>query len=57
MSWGAMIHETLLAAKVLHKEGVEAEVIDVATISPLDMDTILRSVKNRALRDHSGGRT
>lgn len=45
VSWGAMIHETLLAAKVLHKEGVEAEVIDVATISPLDMDTILRSVE------------
>lgn len=45
VSWGAMIHETLLAAKALAEQGVEAEVIDVATISPLDMATILRSVE------------
>lgn len=45
VSWGAMIHETLLAAKELAKQGVEADVIDVATISPLDMATILRSVE------------
>lgn len=45
VSWGAMMHETMLAAKALEKEGVDAEVIDVATISPLDMDTILRSVE------------
>ena len=45
VSWGAMIHETLLAAKQLASEGIEAEVIDVATISPLDMDTIIQSVE------------
>lgn len=44
VSWGAMIHETMLAAKQLSEQGVEVDVIDVATISPLDMDTILRSV-------------
>ena len=46
VSWGAMIHETMLAAKQLAAEdGIEAEVIDVASISPLDMDTIIRSVE------------
>lgn len=45
VSWGAMIHETLQAAKALEEEGVDAEVVDVASISPLDMDTILTSVE------------
>ncbi|NND01050.1 MAG: alpha-ketoacid dehydrogenase subunit beta [Gammaproteobacteria bacterium] len=44
VSWGASIKETLEAASQLAKMGVDAEVIDVATISPLDMDTILDSV-------------
>ncbi len=44
VSWGAMMHETLLAAEALAKEGIQAEVIDVATVSPLDMPTILESV-------------
>lgn len=45
VSWGAMMHETLLAAEALAKEGVSAEVIDVATVAPLDIDTILESVR------------
>lgn len=44
VSWGAMLHETQLVAKHLEKEGLSAEVIDVATIKPLDMETILASV-------------
>ena len=44
VSWGAMIHETLQAAQRLEQEGILAEVIDVATLRPLDMDTILASV-------------
>ncbi len=44
VSWGAMIKETLAAADELAKRGIHAEVIDVATISPLDMDTIIESV-------------
>lgn len=44
VSWGAMMHETLKAAKALSEQGIEAEVIDVATIKPLDMNTILQSV-------------
>ena len=44
VSWGAALRETLEAANRLSGEGVEAEVIDVATIKPLDMETILQSV-------------
>jgi 2-oxoisovalerate dehydrogenase E1 component beta subunit len=45
VSWGAMMHETMLAAKELAKAGIAAEVIDVATISPMDFETIRRSVQ------------
>lgn len=45
VSWGAMLHETMAAARTLAEEGIEAEVIDVATIKPLDMQTILNSVE------------
>ncbi len=45
VTWGSMVKETLEAADKLATQGISAEVIDVATISPLDMDTILESVK------------
>ncbi len=45
VSWGAMIVETLAVAEALAVEGIEAEVIDVATLKPLDMETILSSVE------------
>jgi pyruvate dehydrogenase E1 component beta subunit len=45
VTWGAMIVETLAAAETLAAEGIEAEVIDVATLKPLDMATILSSVE------------
>ena len=44
VAWGAMTHEALAAAAELEEEGVSAEVIDVATLKPLDMDTLLASV-------------
>lgn len=44
VTWGAMVMETLAAADRLGEEGVSAEVIDVATLKPLDMETILHSV-------------
>jgi pyruvate dehydrogenase E1 component beta subunit len=44
VTWGAMITETLQAADDLAADGVSAEVIDVATLKPLDMATILASV-------------
>jgi pyruvate dehydrogenase E1 component beta subunit len=45
VSWGAMIQETLAAAEMLSAEGIDAEVIDVATLKPLDAETILASVE------------
>lgn len=45
VSWGAMIHETLIVADKLAEQGIHADVIDVATIKPLDIDTILQSVE------------
>lgn len=45
ISWGAMLHETKQAAEKLALEGISAEVIDVATVNPLDIDTILESVE------------
>lgn len=44
VSWGAMLVETLAAADRLAEEDVLAEVIDVATLKPLDMPTIEASV-------------
>jgi 2-oxoisovalerate dehydrogenase E1 component beta subunit len=44
VSWGATLYDTLKAAERLAGEGVDAEVIDVATLKPLDMDSILESV-------------
>lgn len=44
VAWGALIQETLQAAEALAQEGVAAEVIDVATLKPLDIETILESV-------------
>lgn len=44
VTWGAMVHETLKAADALAEEGYSAEVIDVATLKPYDLDTILASV-------------
>lgn len=44
ITWGACVMETLQAAYQLLEQGVSAEVIDVATVSPLDRDTLLCSV-------------
>jgi 2-oxoisovalerate dehydrogenase E1 component beta subunit len=44
VTWGAMTIETLRAAEQLAKENISAEVIDLATLSPIDSETILESV-------------
>ncbi len=45
VTWGALVHKSLEAAKILEKEGARVEVIDIRTINPLDTETILKSVK------------
>jgi 2-oxoisovalerate dehydrogenase E1 component beta subunit len=59
VTWGAMTFETLKAAEELDKEGISAEVIDLATISPMDLDTILESVEKtgRLVIVHEAART
>jgi 2-oxoisovalerate dehydrogenase E1 component beta subunit len=44
VTWGATTKEVLAAADTLAAEGVSAEVIDVATLKPLDTDGLLESV-------------
>ncbi|ACZ41016.1 Transketolase central region [Thermobaculum terrenum ATCC BAA-798] len=43
-AYGLMVHQSLEAANLLSNEGIEAEVIDLRTLSPLDKETILNSV-------------
>ena len=59
VTWGAMTFETLKAAEELDKEGISAEVIDLATIKPMDLDTILESVEKtgRLVIVHEAART
>ncbi len=59
VSWGAMIHETISAAEQLTESGISAEVIDLATIKPLDSNTILESVAKtgRCVIIHEAART
>ncbi|MBS0341366.1 MAG: alpha-ketoacid dehydrogenase subunit beta [Proteobacteria bacterium] len=45
VTYGLMVHRALEAGALLAKEGIEAEVIDLRTLSPLDMDTVLESVE------------
>lgn len=42
---GTMVYEAKLAAELLKEEGIEAEVISVNMIKPLDKETILKSIK------------
>lgn len=44
VTWGAMTAEVMQAAEQLAAQNVSAEVIDLATVSPIDGDTILESV-------------
>ncbi len=41
-----MVHESTKAAELLQEEGLECEVIDLRTTSPLDEETILESVES-----------
>jgi 2-oxoisovalerate dehydrogenase E1 component len=45
VSWSRMLHESLAAAEQLADQGIDAEVIDLRTICPLDLDAVLNSVQ------------
>jgi 2-oxoisovalerate dehydrogenase E1 component beta subunit len=59
LAWGAMVHETLDAVNELAKEGIDAELVDLRTLWPVDIDTILESVKKtgRLVVVHEAPRT
>jgi len=59
VTYAAMMHTSLEAAELLAKEGIEAEVIDLRTLLPLDRETLLASVKktNKVLVAHEDTRT
>ncbi|WP_160151895.1 alpha-ketoacid dehydrogenase subunit beta [Microbulbifer sp. ALW1] len=58
IAWGASVRETLAAAEQLSTEGIEAEVIDPATLKPLDIHTIVDSLEKtgRCLVVHEAAR-
>ncbi|NEW66302.1 alpha-ketoacid dehydrogenase subunit beta [Carnobacteriaceae bacterium zg-84] len=45
ITYGAMVREAMKVAEKLAKENISVEVVDLRTVSPLDLDTILASVK------------
>jgi pyruvate dehydrogenase E1 component beta subunit len=45
ISWSKMVVDALEAARSLDEEGIQAEVVDLRTLNPLDLETILTSVK------------
>lgn len=59
ISWGGSVHETLQAAAQLERRGVSVEVIDVACLKPLDLDTLEASVRKtgRAVIIHEAPRS
>ena len=59
VSYAAMLHTSLEAAAELAKEGIDAEVLDLRTLLPLDHDAILASVRktNKVLVVHEDTRT
>lgn len=59
ISWGTAVGTAMDAAETLQAEGVDAEVIDVRWLNPLDFDTIARSVARtgRALVVHEANVT
>ena len=45
VSYGMMVHKSMNAARVLEKDGISVEVVDIRSIVPLDSETILNSVR------------
>jgi 2-oxoisovalerate dehydrogenase E1 component beta subunit len=57
-AYGQMLHETLRAADEVAREGIDAEVVDLRTLKPLDVPTILTSVRktSKAMVVHEANR-
>ena len=59
ITYGAMVFQALDAAKVLEKEGIDIEVVDLRSLLPWDRDTVLESVRktNKVILLHEDTRT
>jgi pyruvate dehydrogenase E1 component beta subunit len=59
IAWGSMLHEVLQAAEQLGDEGIRLEILDLRTLSPMDVPAIIRSVEKtgRAVVVHEAART
>jgi 2-oxoisovalerate dehydrogenase E1 component beta subunit len=59
VAYAAMVHASLEAAEQLAGEGLDAEVVDLRTLAPLDRDTIIESVRrtSKLLVVHEDTRT
>jgi pyruvate dehydrogenase E1 component beta subunit len=59
LAWGAMLHMSLEAAQLAQEAGIDCEVLDLRTLLPLDIDSIVASVKKtgRAVIVHEAPKT
>jgi 2-oxoisovalerate dehydrogenase E1 component beta subunit len=59
LAWGAMLYEAIAAADQANEHGVEAEIVDLRTLWPVDIDTIVESVRKtgRVVVVHEAPRT
>jgi pyruvate dehydrogenase E1 component beta subunit len=59
ITWSHMTHLAQQAAARLAQEGIEAEIVDLLTLNPLDIETIVESAKNtgRAMIVEEGPKT
>lgn len=59
ISYSKCVHDSLKAAESLENEGIDAEVIDLRTLNPLDLATVIESVRKtaRAIMVYEGWRT
>jgi 2-oxoisovalerate dehydrogenase E1 component beta subunit len=59
VAWGAMLYEAVAAADEAHKQGIEVEIVDLRTLWPVDIETLVASVKKtgRVLVVHEAPKT
>jgi 2-oxoisovalerate dehydrogenase E1 component beta subunit len=59
ITYAAMVYTALEAAEILSKDGIEIEIVDLRTVSPLDREAITATVKktNKVIVLHEHSRT
>ncbi len=59
LAWSAMVHTAMEAAQAAEKDGFDVELVDLRTLMPFDLPTIIESVKKtgRAVVVHEAPRT